>query len=244
MKGNKVSKVIKKVSIFLLMATLTIILFIGVMIVFSLIQEKFLVEDGFDIWLTVEPYQYIIFILEGLLIWVAVCIASKINGGPQSEDVKFYHSIFKLIKKHKYIFISIISIMIYLIIINIVYIKGDRIVVYSTFSPFGREYTFKDIEEIEVGFGEKSFFSLVESEGVFYYDVKLKDGTKFDLNNVGGEGSRYKCDTYLPVETIDINIMKAMPNVTKKTSLDNIEHAYLDQRYIDRFKRIIDNVKS
>lgn len=243
MKKDITIKKIKKIGLMIGIGLITLLIFVGVMIIIGLIQEKLLIEDGYDIWLVVKPYSHIIFVVLIIMFAYVELLLLRIGEKSDKDDIEAERAIRKFVKKYKVILITIFSVIFYIIIINVVYIKGDKIVVRSTFSPFGREYTFNDIVEIKAGFRGRSLFQFVQTQGEFYYNVRLSDGTKFDVNNVGREGEKYEGDTYLALEYIDQEILKSGPDINKKVSFENREYSLLDDRYNERFERILKNVK-
>ena len=212
------------------------------MIAIAMLQEKLIVGHNFDIWVVVNPYYMLIFVIEIIVIFFLRVIWGKIYKYKNEEyidDIMIYN----FIKNHKRLFLAGLSIMIYLIIINIVSINKDIITVHSTFNPLGKEYTLQDIVEVKTGFtGKKTLKSWTE-RGTFYYKIKLEDGKEFDLNQSGGESTEYGVHTYLSIEEIDKRLMKENPNIIKRSSLENYEYAGLADEYMDRFKRIIINTK-
>ena len=128
----------------------------------------------------------------------------------------------------------------YFYMVNIYCVTEDKIIIRSTFDPIGTEYEYSDIEKIETGFGKKkiSIFDY-EKKGKFYYFIFI-DGKKivFHLPSSNIEIERYN-DTYLELEEFD-NALKKY-NIPKESDPEGWENCDFDQRYVDRFLRIINS---
>lgn len=120
------------------------------------------------------------------------------------------------------------------------YVTPDQIVVASPFNPGGATYDYGQVEQIETGFGSKRV-ALYEynKQGNFFYKITL-DGEEivFHTPTVSTEDPRYE-DSYLELEEFDQQLTKL--GIPKTSSEENYEHCDYDQRYVDRFLRIVRN---
>lgn len=97
------------------------------------------------------------------------------------------------------------------------------------------------MEQIVAGFGH-SVVALRESrkKGQFSYRIDLDGKTvTFSVPNVNETIGRYTYDTYLELEEFDQALVKL--GIPKVSSEEGWEDCDLDQRYVDRFFRIIPN---
>jgi hypothetical protein len=148
------------------------------------------------------------------------------------------------IRKYKKLLISIFLILnivlMYMIIFNVAVITNNSIINYSFYSPKGKQYNFNDIIEIEAGVsGSRMKFPYTHyPKGEFYYIIKLKDGTKVHLTDVGGtEGE----DPRFIIEKIDRQLVNM--GINKISNMDNFEYCkeYLDKMYTDKMRNILLN---
>ncbi len=129
----------------------------------------------------------------------------------------------------------------YLCLMNTVFVTEDSIIVHSPFNVKGTTYSYYDVEKVETGFGDGGFALFdYQKKGTFYYKVKIDGKT---LLFTGGQTSediqRYTDDTYLELEEFDQKIVNC--GAEKESSEENYEDCFMDQEYIDRFLRIINN---
>ena len=91
---------------------------------------------------------------------------------------------------------------------------------------------------METGYSGKTF-SIAEKKGTFYYRIYF-DGKKVNLGGTApNEAIERFDDSYLELEEFDEALMRYQP--VKVSSHENEEYAILDERYMKRFGRIIDN---
>lgn len=123
---------------------------------------------------------------------------------------------------------------------SVTYVTEDKIIYHSLLNPFGTAYAYEQVEKIDTGFGDK-FFAIAEynRKGNFYYKIEV-DGKKivFHTPSVNEDIQRYD-DSYIELEEFDEELMKL--GISKTSSDKNYEKCIMDQRYIDRFLRIINN---
>ncbi len=128
----------------------------------------------------------------------------------------------------------------YYCIITTTTVTEDKIITKSFFNPSGKEYTYSQVEKIETGFGEKKLtFWEHKREGSFYYIIYL-DSKKiiFHIPDVNENIPEYE-DTYIELEYFDQRLVQK--NIPKISSEKNADKCDFDQRYKDRFLRIINS---
>lgn len=221
---------------------LAIVIFIFGFIVMNTVQQWLLVADDFDIWFMISPWSSGIFIIEMCLIEFVIdkLWKRRIKDSNDDDELEFREKVVRQFKKYRKVNMTIIAITLYVVFINVAWVKGEQIFLRSTLRPLGKSYSINDIVQIDTGFYSNNV-PLIHSKGEFYYIITLEDGKKINLNKMGAEGSHYGDDTYLSIEEIDSRIMNSNTDVIKNSSYDNSKYAYLDDIYMDRFKRIIEN---
>ncbi len=129
----------------------------------------------------------------------------------------------------------------YLCLMNTVFVTEDSIIVHSPFNIKGTTYSYYDVEKVETGFGDGGITLFdYQKKGTFYYKVKIDGKTLlFTGGQTSEEIQRYTDDTYLELEEFDQKIMDC--GAEKESSDENYEACFMDQEYIDRFLRIINN---
>ncbi len=127
----------------------------------------------------------------------------------------------------------------YCCITSINFVTEDSIVHYSPLNPTGITYQYSDIEQITTGFGNKTFaIAEYKKKGNFYYQLTIdKTLITFHVPSVNESIERYQEDTYLELEEFDQKLVKL--GIPKKADPKGYENCDYDQRYIDRFLRII-----
>ncbi len=169
-------------------------------------------------------------VLSVIVIW-AIFSVRKENGGVFTKRQKIA------------IIVSIIfmAVLCYCSATGVTYVTEDKIIVHSPLHPFGIEYSYEDVYEVEAGFGTKNFaFSEHKKKGNFSYTVKLKDGREIIMHTFSPNSNieRYS-DTYLAIEEFDQRLMEL--DIKKQSSEKGYEHCDFDKKYVDRFLRIINN---
>ncbi len=207
---------------------LTLIFFILI----DKLQELIFVPRGYILYMFKSPYSHLIFFFEFEIIMFTVQALYRSN---KHSEWKWVVSFFSFMKKNILIAVGVNLFILYMCITGVTVVTQDKIVDYSFYKPAGEIYSYEDISKVETGFKGKTFGVLRRNAGDFYYITNFKDGTKVNFYQAS---SPYK-DTYLELEIFDDLIMKT--GVEKKSSSDNSQFCDFDQRYIDRFLRIISN---
>ncbi len=122
---------------------------------------------------------------------------------------------------------------------NTVFVTGNSIVCCSPSNPHGITYDYEDVTAVEARFGTRPLaLHEYNKKGSFQYAITL-DGKKyvFSVPSVNSDNERYLEDTYLELEDFD-SVLMAL-GIPKKSSDTGSEYCDLDDRYHDRFLRII-----
>jgi len=143
---------LKKGILYIVAAIIFFIVFLGIIVGVTGLQEQFLVPKVFELWITIHPWYSGIYLIEVILILLIVRTCKNITGYKSIEAKKIDDKIICFLKKHIVVFSITICVIFYLVFINIGWVKGDNIMIRSTFKPFGKQYTINDIVEIKTGF--------------------------------------------------------------------------------------------
>lgn len=233
-----------KAIIFWILSIIGIItLTIGVFILLSAIQTRLFLPKEYIMWIFKSPYSNLIFIYEIYIIFGFAYIFNKYLRCLIKSILKLKNS---FIKRHKIsllvTFITLNTILIYIILFNVTVLTSSKVVNYTFLSPQGKEYNYKDIVNIETGiYGKKQGFPYIRSKGEFYYIIQLNDGTRIDLAETGGTKSDE--DPRFIIEKLDKQYVDM--GISKQSSMENFEYTtkYLDKIYTDKIRDIIENTK-
>ena len=129
----------------------------------------------------------------------------------------------------------------YFCLMNTVFVTEDSIIVHSPLNIKGKVYSYDQVEKVITGFGDGGLAPFeYQKKGNFYYKVKIDGKTLlFTGGQVSEDIQRYTDNTYLELEEFDQKIMKY--GAIKESSTENYEDCFMDQEYVDRFLRIINN---
>ncbi|MBE5929083.1 MAG: hypothetical protein E7267_06930 [Lachnospiraceae bacterium] len=184
--------------------------------------------------LMIPVYIITFFVIKFLVSYIKRKFLSK------SDDYLYYVREVRRYGKWKVLILIFYVISIYICFTSLTYVTEDKIVVVSPVNLKGREYNYSDVEMIETGFGNKKLsFIEYKKEGNFYYKITV-DGRKivFHIPYSNENIDRYE-DTYLWLEEFDQALSKY--NIPKESSSKGYEKCDYDQRYVDRFLRIIES---
>lgn len=126
-------------------------------------------------------------------------------------------------------------------VINVTYVSNKNIVVHTLLHPNGIKYKYDDIEKVEARFGTKIIaLSEANRRGEFTYKIHLEDRViVFAAPSTNETIERYNENTYLELEELDQKLMEM--GIVKEASKQYSEYCELDEEYVDRFIRIIEN---
>ena len=129
----------------------------------------------------------------------------------------------------------------YLCLMNTVFVTEDSIIVHSPINIKGTVYSYNDVEKVVTGFGDGGIALFdYQKKGNFYYKVVIDKKTLlFTGPQVTEEIQRYADNTYLELEEFDRELMNC--GAEKESSDENYDDCFMDQEYVDRFLRIINN---
>lgn len=238
----KLFKAFKTTITWIFIGILIFILTIAFFSLIGVVQERIFLPYNYLIWIFKYPLSAFIFIYQYYIIFIIIFILNK---SFREFIMISYKSEF--IRKYKKLLISIFLILniilMYMIIFNVAVITNNKVINYSFYSPKGKQYNFNDIIEIESGIsGSRINFPYRHySKGDFYYIIKLKDGTKVHLTDVGGTNGE---DPRFIIEKIDQQLVSL--GIKKISSMDNFEYCteHLDKMYTDKIRNILLNNKN
>ncbi len=219
-------------SVFLI-SILAIVLTISIFVGIGTLQEVIFVPKNYLMFMFKPPYSYFIFFFEIELI---AFLISRVYKKIKNIELKWTVDLCNLAKKNIIATIIINILLLYVCITGITVVTENKIIDYSFYNPMGTTYTYKDISKVEAGFNGKKFGIFPKGAGDFHYTVSFNDGNKVNFYQANSEFE----DTYLELEIFDKLIMDT-GNIEKTSSKENYELCDFDQRYVDRFLRIIDN---
>ncbi|MBQ3559861.1 MAG: MerR family transcriptional regulator [Agathobacter sp.] len=130
----------------------------------------------------------------------------------------------------------------YCCVTNFTVVTEDAIICHSPIRPLGISYEYSDVEEITTGVGQKDVtFFQHERKGQFYYQIELDGKTITFLtgSSTNDKIERYNEHTYLWFEEFDQKLVEI--GIPKEGDATGCEHISMDQEYVDRFVRIIEN---
>lgn len=235
----KLFKAIKTTITWIFIGILIFILTIAFFSLIGVIQERIFLPYNYLMWIFKYPLSVFIYIYEFYIIFIIIFMLNK---SFREFIMKYYKGDFtrKFKKLLIYIFIILNIFLMYMIIFNVAVITNNKIINYNFYSPKGKQYNFNDIKEIEAGVSgsRKKFPYAHYPKGEFYYIIKLKDGTKVHLTDVGGTNGE---DPRFIIEKIDQQLVSL--GINKITSMDNFEYCtkHLDKIYTDKIRNILLN---
>ena len=215
----------------LLLIIIGIVLMLLLFAALSMIQKCIFAVDGWLFYANSSLSIYLIIILGVVMIVTIISVLlSKI-----SKNSEWNWGIAGFVKKHWKVIVIISMVVFYIAITGVTFVTEDKIVYHSWLHPLGIKYSYEDVSEIKTGYKG----GIGSSKGDFYYKARF-DGRwiSFSETNPNEKVERYN-DTYMEIEAFDKQLMKYHPK--KQSSHKNEKNANLEQVYIDRFNRIIDN---
>ncbi len=219
-------------SVFLI-SILAIVLTISIFVGIGTLQEAIFVPKSYLMFIFKPPYSYFIFFYEIELI---AFLISRVYKKIKNIELKWTVDFCNFVKKNIFVTIIINIILLYVCITGITVVTENKITDYSFYNPMGTTYSYEDISKVEAGFNGKKFGIFPKGAGEFYYTVFFNDGNKVNFYQANSEFE----DTYLELEIFDKLLMDT-GKAEKTSSKENYELCDFDQRYVDRFLRIIDN---
>ncbi len=207
----------------LLSILLVLILSIGIFILIGKLQQFIFATKDYEMFKFKEPYNYLVFVFEIEMLAIVLGILGEKYNRIELECFRYFK---KVAKKYFKLTIIFNVIIMYLAITGVTVVTKDKIIDHSFYNPIGKMYSYENIQKVDTGINKK---------GDFYYYIYLSDSKRINLYQCT---SKYE-DTYLELEILDEELMKL--GIEKTSSNKNIEKCDLDERYINRFKKIINS---
>ncbi len=206
--------------------------------------EKILAPENF-LFYELHPIAettLIVLMVLGLVLFIVVLLSkfSKLSKKDleQSNDI-FY--LWNLLGKFKPLVFIAWLVALYCSVTSVTFFTEDEMVYYSPIHPMGITYSYSDVEKITTGFGNSNFtLAGHKKKGHFYYQLEV-DGKTISLSQpyTNGAIERYTEDTYLELEEFDQRMMAL--GIPKEGDITGYQNVRMDQVYVDRFIRIIEN---
>lgn len=221
----------------------TIVVVLGLFVVLSdFVQKMFVMENYLFYEHTWAGMMLllVLFIIPVVLLIVQLVGKMKKKTSEEMEEMSNILYIWNRLGKWRAAVIALWMIGVYCCITSFTVVTEDAIVCHSPIHPTGISYAYTDVEEIATGFGNKRFaFVEYHKKGNFYYQIML-NGKKivFQTPSVNEKIKRYE-DSYLELEELDQKLVEL--GISKSSSKEGYEYCDLDQRYVDRFLRIVEN---
>lgn len=197
-----------------------------------LFYEHHPVAGELIVWLAMIP-----------VILVVLLVIAKLTKKTEKEmdQMGDFMSLWNALGKFKWAAIFVWLIAVYCCITSVTFVTEDTIIYHSPIQPMGVAYDYSDIEKITTGFGDGNFsFVEYKKKGSFYYQLEADGKTMiFHQPTTNEDIERYVNDTYLELEEFDQRLIDF--DIPKERDSNGYENCYLDERYVDRFVRIIEN---
>lgn len=209
----------------------SLIFLIGALIGYFIILAKIIEMTLPSGWLFYEPTKHIFIFVS--MMFLAESLASFFK--------KIKLKIFA--KRTKLLSLIIFVVCSYIFASNLIIVTEDKVIVRSTFNPFGSEFYLKDIEKVNAHFSKGGIIEKLlyaKHKGTFVYEIIL-DGKVYRMSQPSvNPSSKYsESKAYTELEDLDKKLVKM--GVKKESSDQYYENNKLDQEYRDRFLRIINN---
>lgn len=220
---------------------LAIVLAFGAMIAFMVLAEKLMAPEGWLFYQQNPKLELLTVILIIIPVMLAVNRIIRHVSHGETEGNEAVAVVYDLVKAFKLPALILWLLGMYICLVNVTYVTEDKIIRHTTFHPAGTEYSYADVEKAEARFGS-SVFSIFDykRKGRFSYTIYL-DGKKvvFSTPSANEDIERYNENTYLELEEFDSALMKL--GAEKEGNLKYKDYCDLDEEYVDRFVRIIEN---
>ena len=236
---NRATNWIWPMMIFGLIIGLALFVGINILVQKLLVSEDFLfysyssvAETGMIVIVIVT-----LFLLGGLLI-------SKLSKDSEErmEKTNGLVGLWKAIGKWKPVVVIVWLVLFYCCVTSFTVVTEDAIICHSPIHPTGVEYSYSDVDRITAGVGQKTAsFIHYERKGNFYYIVEM-DGKEIVFTTGASSNDaieRYNEHTYLWLEEFDQKLVElGIPKISDSTGYEMIE---MDEEYVERFHRILEN---
>ena len=220
---------------------------VGIFLIIKIMEavEKLLIPENYLFYSYPQWASYgMAWIILGGLVLVVLLILGKVaeKGNRKIDVADGWLWIWRKIGKWKYAVLGTAVISLYVFLTSFTVVTEDAIICYSPIHPTGISYSYSDVEKITTGVGQKKLtFKAYKRKGEFFYQIELdgKTITFMTDSSSNSEIARYEEHTYLYFEEFDQKLMKlGIPKESDATGYENIS---MDQEYVDRFLRILEN---
>lgn len=182
----------------------------------------------------------LILIIELPLLGAAIYLLERIRHIPKekSNDLAV---LFGVLWNHRAVSFFVWCALFYFAVVNVAFVTPETIVSYSTLHPAGVVYEYRDIRRVDTSFGWKNIaVREYKKKGTFSYRISVGEKKLVFSQPYPNESiERYEEDSYLELEEFDARVMSF--GVPKKGSANYSDRCDMDQVYVDRFLRIIEN---
>lgn len=195
-------------------------------------------------------YSYSDFAQRGMIAMVMItiivggCLLIGKFLGESRKEIEYFNvfAVWDKLGKWKPVFLMVWVVLYYCFVTSFIVVTEDAIICHSPIHPTGVAYSYSDIKKIATGVGQKDFtFLQHERKGEFYYQIELDGKTITFLTGVtsNDEIERYNEHTYLWFEEFDQKLVElGIPKESDSTGYETIE---MDEEYVERFLRILQN---
>lgn len=224
---------------------------IAVLLASVMVLENWMIPEDYLFWCFDPRFELLLIVclMLPVLMFISLCAVKLQKRKYKTEELTEEEWLDRPLILDIYVFFTkhIISALLiwlcclYICITSLTVVTETSIVRYSPLCPMGKEYSYADVEKVEAGYGSKLFsISYYKRQGEFSYTIYL-DGKKciFYGPDANEDIERYMEHSYLELEEFDAKLMEL--GIPKESSDANSEDALLDQEYLDRFLRIINN---
>lgn len=220
---------------------------VGIILMIKIMEvvEKLLIPENYLFYSYPQWASYgMAWIILGGLVFVVLLVLGKVaekrNRKIDVADGSLW--VWRKIGKWKYAVLGAAVIALYVFLTSFTVVTEDAIICYSPIHPAGTSYSYSDVEKITTGVGQKKLtFKEYERKGKFYYQITLNGRTITFTTDVSSNGKieRYQKHSYLEFEEFDQKLVDlGIPKESDSTGYENIG---MDQEYVDRFLRILEN---
>ncbi|CDI49271.1 MerR family transcriptional regulator [Clostridium tetani] len=230
---KQTNKKIKGTGSMLLSILIVVVLSLTIFVGITKLQKVIFVPRDYLMFMFKPPYSYIFLLFE---VEILVVFISKLYKKIKNVEWKWASELFSFVRKNIVATVILNIILLYVCVTGITVVTKNKIIDYNFYNPTGTTYSYNDICKVQTGFKGKLFNIFKGHAGDFYYIVSFKDGNKINFYQAN---SAFE-DSYLELEIFDELIM-GTGKAQKSLSSNNYQFCHFDQRYVDRFLKIIEN---
>lgn len=238
-KKNRATNWVLPMMIFVFIAGMS--LFVGIN---SLVQKLLIPEDFlFYSYSNIAQAGMIIIVIFTLFHLVGLLISKLSKDGKERmEKTNVLVAMWNAIGKWKPVVLIVWIMLFYCCVTSFTVVTEDTIICHSPIHPTGVKYSYSDVEKITAGVGQKTAtFVRAERKGQFFYKIELDGREILFLNDESSNPKveRYTEHTYLWLEEFDQKLVEL--GIPKESDSKGYEKIELDEEYVERFYRILEN---